>query len=118
MEQTIWISCPRTADSTELLRFAARQNWLQVAGIGACGIGTDPISGEAVFCGASKPMLHEHWLDGSQGVCIEGAPALGGLIHAAAQYAGRLTVLTTGPLTDVALALSANPSLAQQISHC
>ncbi len=85
-----------------------------------------------VYAGCAKPLLRElataqevHGNDGMGdiGLPLQGRrPAPG---HAAdalrAQikaHAGDITLVTLGPLTNVALALLREPELAQQVSHC
>ncbi|MDE2910447.1 MAG: nucleoside hydrolase [Chloroflexota bacterium] len=85
-----------------------------------------------VYAGCAKPLLREletaqdvHGRDGlgDIGLPLQGrAPARG---HAADVLrdvinanAGDITLVTLGPLTNVALALLREPELAQRVSHC
>lgn len=85
-----------------------------------------------VYAGCAKPLLRDlesaqavHGNDGMGdiGLPLAGrAPAAG---HAAdilrdviKRYAGEITLVTLGPLTNVALALLREPALAQQVEQC
>ena len=85
----------------------------------------------AVFTGAEKPLTraHEpaHWFHGKDGLGVRGfprpkrAPEREGAVDAILQFATAepgLTLVTLGPLTNIALALERDPSLAQRIGRC
>lgn len=85
-----------------------------------------------VYAGCAKPLLRElstaEEVHGKDGMGDIGLP-LGGRTAAAGHgadalrqviqsNAGDITLVTLGPLTNVALALLREPGLAQQVSHC
>lgn len=83
-----------------------------------------------VYLGAAKPLLRSYvdatWFHGADGLAGRGgtpqkAPdsrhAVEALIEAVYQYPS-LELVTLGPLTNIALALSYDPSLAKRISRC
>src|SRR5579871_4072334 len=94
---------------------------------------TAEISGSdvPVFKGAAAPLTrtheHAHWFHGKDGLGDRGfAPkrrnaesehAVDAILRAAQAYPG-LTLVTLGPLTNVALALGRDPSLAEKIGRC
>lgn len=112
MKHTVWISCPRTKDAQRLISFAERQPWLEVAGVGVCDMGTEALHGSAICSGSGHPLLYPRWPDGSAG--RSSSAAQDGLAHAAAHFAD-LTVLSVGPLTDLAKTLCAHPEAAKQV---
>lgn len=116
MHETIWLSCPRTLEGQQLLTFAERQNWLTVAGIGESLCGSLPLQGEHIFTGSSHPLLFPHWQDGSDGGASDGLAAQQALSAAAAKTSG-MSVVTAGPLTDLARALLADPALSQRLGR-
>ena len=84
-----------------------------------------------VFAGADKPINrahdHAHWFHGKDGMSDRGFPtpkrrperedavdAIGRLSH---EKPG-LTLVTLGPLTNIALALKRDPKLAERIGRC
>lgn len=85
-----------------------------------------------VYAGCAKPLLRDletaqdvHGRDGlgDIGLPLEGrAPAAGHAADALREVinakAGDITLVTLGPLTNVALALLREPDLAQRVSHC
>jgi len=102
----------------------AAQNALYVAEV--CG------ASPPVHLGAGRPLAGPlvtaeavHGADGmgDAGLPIGGrAPAAGDavdvILAAAERHAGRLTVVTLGPLTNLALALARDPDLAGKIARC
>ncbi|MBK9125552.1 MAG: nucleoside hydrolase [Chloroflexi bacterium] len=88
--------------------------------------------GVPVYVGAKRPMNRElqtadlvHGKDGlgDIGLPLTGripasASAVDALIEAARQYAGELTLVTLGPLTNVAQAVQRDPSFATNIARC
>ena len=85
-----------------------------------------------VYAGAARPLVRPletaqnvHGQDGMGdiGLSIGGripneGHAVHALIDAAEQYAGALELVTLGPLTNIALALSLSPGIAEQIKRC
>lgn len=85
-----------------------------------------------VYAGCAKPLLREletaqdvHGRDGlgDIGLNLRGrAPADGHAVDALRDviraHAGDITLVTLGPLTNVALALLREPELARRVSHC
>ena len=88
-----------------------------------------------VYAGAARPLVrprrpletaqnvHGQAGRGDIGLPIGGripneGHAVHALIDAAEQYAGALELVTLGPLTNIALALSLSPGIAEQIKRC
>ena len=101
----------------------ATQNALLTAEI--CG------SDVPVFAGADKPLErahdHAHWFHGRDGMGDRGFPApkrkaerepAVDAILRLAQAEPSLTLVTLGPLTNIALALERDPGLAEKIGRC
>src|SRR5580704_4974814 len=84
-----------------------------------------------VFAGADKPLYrahdHAHWFHGKDGLGDRGYPtpkrkpetesAVDAMLRLAKAHPG-LTLVTLGPLTNVALALKREPELAERIGRC
>ena len=84
-----------------------------------------------VFVGAEKPLTRAHapadWFHGRDGLGDHGYPpprrapekqsATGAIIDTIESHPG-LTLVTLGPLTNVALALQKNPGIAAKVSRC
>jgi purine nucleosidase len=84
-----------------------------------------------VFAGADKPLTrandHAHWFHGKDGLGDRGFPApkrkqerehaVEAIVRLAREEPG-LTLVTLGPLTNVALALQRDPKLAELIGRC
>src|SRR3984885_1899632 len=84
-----------------------------------------------VFAGADKPLNrahdHAHWFHGKDGMGDRGFPApkqkaerehaVDAIVRLAYEAPG-LTLVTLGPLTNVALALKREPQLAERIGRC
>src|SRR5271166_4047644 len=84
-----------------------------------------------VFVGAAAPLIraheHAHWFHGADGLGDHGYPApkraperehaVEAILHLADKNPG-LTLVTLGPLTNVALALARDPALAEKIGRC
>ena len=84
-----------------------------------------------VFVGAEKPLKRAHapadWFHGRDGLGDHGYPpprrspekqnALDAIIDTIESHPG-LTIVTLGPLTNVALALQKRPSIAAKVSRC
>ena len=84
-----------------------------------------------VFMGAGKPLSREHqsahWFHGRDGLGDHGYPAprkapekqpAAEAIVAAIECNPGLVLVTLGPLTNVALALQQNPSIASKVGRC
>jgi purine nucleosidase len=84
-----------------------------------------------VFMGAEKPLHREHqsahWFHGRDGLGDHGYPAprrapeklrASDAIIAAIESNTGLTMVTLGPLTNIALALQRNPGIAQKVGRC
>src|SRR5271165_3316808 len=94
---------------------------------------TAEICGAAVpvFVGAAAPLIraheHAHWFHGADGLGDHGYPApkraperehaVEAILHLADKNPG-LTLVTLGPLTNVALALARDPALAEKVGRC
>lgn len=88
--------------------------------------------GVPVYVGAKRPMNRDlqtadlvHGRDGLgdiglplQGRTPAAESAVDALIAAAKQYAGELTLVTLGPLTNIAQAIQRDPSFATNIARC
>ena len=84
-----------------------------------------------VFVGAGAPLIraheHAHWFHGKDGLGDHGYPAPGraperehaveAIVRLAHAEPG-LTLVTLGPLTNIALALARDPSIAGRIGRC
>ena len=84
-----------------------------------------------VFAGADKPLNraheHAHWFHGKDGLGDRGfptskrkpelEPAVDAILRLAQAEPG-LTLVTLGPLTNIALALKRDPKLAERIGRC
>jgi purine nucleosidase len=84
-----------------------------------------------VFAGAEKPLTraheHAHWFHGKDGLGDRGypapkrkagrEPAVDAILRLAHAEPG-LTLVTLGPLTNIALALERDPKLAERIGRC
>ena len=84
-----------------------------------------------VFAGAAEPLTraheHAHWFHGADGLGDHGYPApkrkperehaVDAILRLADAEPG-LTLVTLGPLTNIALALARDPSLAGRIGRC
>jgi purine nucleosidase len=84
-----------------------------------------------VFAGADKPISrahdHAHWFHGKDGLGDRGypapkrkaerEPAVDAIVRLAQAEPG-LTLVTLGPLTNIALALGRDPGLAARIGRC
>ena len=84
-----------------------------------------------VFAGADKPLTrahdHAHWFHGNDGLGDRGFPApkrkaerehaVDAILRLAETEPG-LTLVTLGPLTNIALALARDPRLAERIGRC
>ncbi len=85
-----------------------------------------------VYQGASRPLLRPlftaQFVHGQDGMGDIGLPVRGrtpasgdgvaALIEAIRRFAGQVTLVTLGPLTNVALALRQEPSIVEQVERC
>lgn len=85
-----------------------------------------------VYAGADRPLLRSlvtaqeiHGMDGMGDINLPltgRVPAAGHavpvIIDTINRFAGEITLVTLGPLTNIALALRIDPSLAQKVKHC
>jgi purine nucleosidase len=88
-------------------------------------------AGAPVHAGAAAPLTrkheHAHWFHGRDGLGDRGYPAPRGrpqakhavdaIIETALAHPG-LTLVTLGPLTNIALALARDPAIAKNIARC
>src|SRR4051794_13333582 len=91
-----------------------------------CGRGDVP-----VFAGAAKPLVrdaeHAQWFHGRDGlgdqnypaakIACDGCHAVDAIIRIAKENPG-LTLVTLGPLTNVALAVAREPGIAKHVARC
>ncbi|MGB0822210.1 MAG: nucleoside hydrolase [Ilumatobacteraceae bacterium] len=84
-----------------------------------------------VYAGADRPLIYElgtaQHVHGDDGMGDIGLPLTGrapneghavdALLEASNEYAGELTLVTLGPLTNIALAIQRDPSIADRISR-
>jgi purine nucleosidase len=92
----------------------------------------DMIGEVPVYAGCDRPLVYPlstaqkvHGFDGMGDIGLDLAGrvptpghAVDALLEAADRYAGSLTLVTLGPLTNVAVALQRDPSLAGKIARC
>ena len=85
-----------------------------------------------IYAGADQPLArpletaqHVHGDDGMGDIGLnlsgrqpDAGDAVQAIIDAASAYSGSLELVTLGPLTNIALALRAEPAIAQKIKHC
>ncbi|MBO67500.1 MAG: nucleoside hydrolase [Acidiferrobacteraceae bacterium] len=102
----------------------ATQNALFVRSL--CGMNTP------IHMGAAQPLVRPlqtaqnvHGVDGMGDISLpiggrtpDAGHAVNALIAAAARYSGHLEVITLGPLTNLAIALSVAPEIVSQIKRC
>lgn len=146
MKRQMWIDTDTASDDAVALIIALRHADIQVVGIGVVA-GNVPLamgvqnalytrelcgSSTPVFVGASQPLarelrtaqfVHGHDGMGDIGLDLRGrhpdvGDAVEELIRAAHQYEGILELVTLGPLTNIALALQRDPSIANKIKRC
>jgi len=141
-----WIDTDTASDDAVALLMALRWPDVHVEGISTvsgnvplemCSINaryTVEICGKEtpVYDGAARPLLREpsyayffHGSDGMGGMNYpkpkrtpETMPAVDALIEAVRAHPGEITLVTLGPLTNIALALSLAPDLKDKISVC
>lgn len=146
VRRPFFIDTDTASDDAVALIIALRHPDIDVVGIGIVA-GNVPLemgvqnalytvelcgSSVPVYAGASRPLVRElmtaqvvHGFDGfgDIGLPLSGrAPANGSaidaLLAAADAYAGELTLVTLGPLTNIAMALQQDPTLPNKIARC
>lgn len=139
----VWIDCDPGVDDAAALLLAHALPQLEIVGISTVA-GNVPLHLTAenalklcdlmgaeypVYAGAEKPLFRPyvdgsefHGKDGLGNVALpaptrntEALPAWDGLWSAAAQLDGALTLITMGPLTNIAIALAKHPHLAGKL---
>jgi len=141
-----FIDTDTASDDAVALVMALRHPDVEVVGIGvvAGNVPLDPAVQNALYvaelCGADVPVhagadrplvlplstgQHVHGTDGMGdiGLPLTGrSPAAGhavdALLAASHHHAGALTLVTLGPLTNVAIALRRDPTLAERVGRC
>ena len=136
----VWIDCDPGVDDAAALLLAHRQAETDIVGIStvAGNVDLEKTTKNAlrlcelvgadypVFRGAEKPLLRDyhdgaefHGADGLGGAVLpepkrapEALAAWDGLFEAAKRYAGKLELITLGPVTNIAIALAKHPELA------
>lgn len=146
MARPLFIDTDTASDDAVALVMALRHPEVEVVGIGVVA-GNVPLE-QAVqnalytreVCGATVPVVagaagplrvplhtaqHVHGSDGMGdiGLPLSGrrpdpGHAVDALLEASQRHAGRLELVTLGPLTNIALALAADPSLPERIARC
>ena len=146
MARPFFIDTDTASDDAVALIMALRHPDVDVVGIGIVA-GNVPLemavqnalytvelcaSSAPVYVGASRPLVRElmtaqfvHGNDGMGdiGLQLHGrtasvGSAIDALIAAASTYAGELTLVTLGPLTNIAHALRLDPALPSKIARC
>ena len=146
MNRPVFIDTDTASDDAVALMMAFASSEISLLGIGVVA-GNVPLSiavqnalymremcsaDVPIYEGADKPLMrdletaqHVHGNDGMGdiGLQLEGRKADAGhavlkLIEAARAYPGSLELVTLGPLTNVALALSLAPDIATKIKRC
>lgn len=144
--QRIWIDTDTASDDAVAILMALRWPGVQVEGIStvAGNVPLEMCSRNArttvelcgkvvpVFEGAVRPLLREpywafffHGPDGMGGMNYpepktppQATPAVEAMIQAFRQSPGEITLITLGPLTNLALALALAPDLVEKIPLC
>lgn len=147
MPRPFFIDTDTASDDAVALIIALRHRDIDVVGIGVVA-GNVPLefgiqnalytreicerNDVPVYAGADRPLLipldtaqfvHGHDGMGDCGLDLTGRTpndghAVDALIAASHQYAGELTVVTLGPLTNIALAIQMDPTLPTRIARC
>jgi purine nucleosidase len=141
-----FIDTDTASDDAVALVMALRHPEIEVAGIGVVA-GNVPLdqavqnalyvaelcgAGVPIHAGAERPLVvplttgqHVHGADGMGdiGLPLGGRSptpghAVDALLAASRRHAGELTLVTLGPLTNIAIALRRDPTLAQRIGRC
>ena len=146
MKRKFFIDTDTASDDAVALIIALRHSDIDVVGIGVVA-GNVPLemgvqnalytrelcgSSAPIYVGAAKPLVRElrtaqfvHGMDGMGDIGLDLAgrqPNIGDavdeLIKAAHEFDGVLELVTLGPLTNIALALKEDPSIATKIKRC
>lgn len=147
MTRPFWIDTDTASDDAVALVMALRHPEIDVVGISVVA-GNVPLdqavqnalfvveecgaSGVPVHVGADRPLVlpletgqHVHGRDGMGdiGLDLDGRTptpghAVDALVAASRDHAGELTLVTLGPLTNIALALRRDPGLAERVGRC
>ncbi len=146
MARPFFIDTDTASDDAVALIIALRHPDVNVVGIGIVA-GNVPLdmgvqnalytaelcgSTAPIFSGADQPLVRElataqfvHGIDGMGDIGLplrdripSAGTAIDALIAAANTYAGELTLVTLGPLTNIALALQRDPALPAKIGRC
>lgn len=146
MQRPFFIDTDTASDDAVALIIALRHPEINVVGIGVVA-GNVPLamglqnalytaemcgSNVPIYAGADRPLKrvlataqNVHGSDGMGdiGLALNGrkpssGDAVDALIAAAEQYQGELTLVTLGPLTNIAHAIARDPKLAEKIKRC
>jgi len=146
MKRKFFIDTDTASDDAVALIIALRHGDIDVVGIGVVA-GNVPLemgvqnalytrelcgSSAPIYVGAAKPLVRElrtaqfvHGMDGMGDIGLDLAgrqpnvgDAVDELIKAAHEFDGVLELVTLGPLTNIALALKKDPSIATKIKRC
>lgn len=146
MARPFFIDTDTASDDAVALIIALRHSDVNVVGIGVVA-GNVPLemgvqnalytvemcgSSVPIYSGASRPLIHElataQNVHGNDGMGDIGLPLRGripadrsatdALIAAANAHVGELTLVTLGPLTNIAIALQQDPTLPKKIARC
>ncbi|TRZ71398.1 MAG: nucleoside hydrolase [Actinobacteria bacterium] len=146
MKRKFFIDTDTASDDAVALIIALRHSDIEVVGIGVVA-GNVPLemgvqnalytrelcgSNTPIYAGASQPLSRElrtaqfvHGIDGMGdiGLDLKGrqpdvGDAVDELIKSAHEFEGVLELVTLGPLTNIALALQRDPTIANKIKRC
>ncbi|CAB4893579.1 unannotated protein [freshwater metagenome] len=146
MKRKFFIDTDTASDDAVALIIALRHRDIDVVGIGVVA-GNVPLemgvqnalytrelcgSTAPIYVGAAKPLVRElrtaqfvHGIDGMGDIGLDLAGrqpnagnAIDELIKSAHEFDGVLELVTLGPLTNIALALQKDPSIAKKIKRC
>ena len=146
MKRKFFIDTDTASDDAVALIIALRHGDIDVVGIGVVA-GNVPLemgvqnalytrelcgSTAPIYVGAAKPLVRElrtaqfvHGIDGMGDIGLDLAGrqpnagnAIDELIKSAHEFDGVLELVTLGPLTNIALALQKDPSIAKKIKRC
>jgi purine nucleosidase len=146
MKRKFFIDTDTASDDAVALIIALRHGDIDVVGIGVVA-GNVPLemgvqnalytrelcqSNTPIYVGAAKPLVRElrtaqfvHGIDGMGDIGLDlkgrlpnAGSAIDELIKSAHEFDGVLELVTLGPLTNIALALKKDPSIAKKIKRC
>jgi purine nucleosidase len=146
MKRKFFIDTDTASDDAVALIIALRHRDIEVIGIGVVA-GNVPLemgvqnalytrelcgSSTPIYVGAAKPLTRElrtaqfvHGMDGMGDIGLDltgrqpnAGSAIDELIKSAHEFDGVLELVTLGPLTNIALALKKDPSIATKIKRC